>query len=142
MEGHRLWVEHKHDWSHGFFLLLPQAAALPGSDAGSDIVEPASGFVIKNHQITYSMHAQCRLWGTLLKRGVLFVQWRRTRIPIKGRDRDPIMHGRTKSSNTVYKRLTLTQTVRSKPILTVPLMVIGLKVQRLNVLPQFSVFQI
>ena len=38
LEEHPLQVRHKQDWSRGFILLLPQAAALPRSDAGSDVV--------------------------------------------------------------------------------------------------------
>ena len=34
--------------ARGFILLLPQTAALPGSDAGSDVIKPASSFVIQN----------------------------------------------------------------------------------------------
>ena len=41
-EGYPLQVRHKQDWGRGFILLLPQAAALPGSDAGSDVIKPAS----------------------------------------------------------------------------------------------------
>ena len=54
-EGHPLQVRHKQDWSRGFILLLPQTAALPGSDAGSDVIKPVSGFVIQNRQISCSM---------------------------------------------------------------------------------------
>ena len=39
-------------WGQGFILLLPQTAALPGSDAGSDIVQPALSFVLQNCQIS------------------------------------------------------------------------------------------
>ena len=39
----------------GFILLLPQTAALPGSDAGSDVIKPASSFVIQNRQTSCSM---------------------------------------------------------------------------------------
>ena len=39
----------------GFILLLPQTAALPGSDAGSDVIQPASSFVIQNRQTSCSM---------------------------------------------------------------------------------------
>ena len=46
LEKHLLRIRHKQDWGRGFILLLPQAAVLPGSDAGSDSVEPALGFVI------------------------------------------------------------------------------------------------
>ena len=37
-----IWVKHKQDWGRKFILLLPQSAVRPGSDAGSDGVEPAS----------------------------------------------------------------------------------------------------
>ena len=30
-------ARHKQDWGRGFILLLPQTAALPESDAGSDV---------------------------------------------------------------------------------------------------------
>ena len=43
------------DWGRGFILLLPQTAALPGSDAGSDVIKPASSFVIQNRQTSCSM---------------------------------------------------------------------------------------
>ena len=54
-EGHPLQVRHKQDWGRGFILLLPQTAALPGSHAGSDIIKPASSFVIQNCQTSCSM---------------------------------------------------------------------------------------
>ena len=38
LEKYLLQVRHKQDWGRGFILLLPQAAVLPGSDAGSDVV--------------------------------------------------------------------------------------------------------
>ena len=54
-EGYPLQVRHKQDWGQGFILLLPQTAALPGSDAGSDVIKPASSFVIQNRQTACSM---------------------------------------------------------------------------------------
>ena len=54
-EGHPLQVRHKEDWGRGFILLLPQTAALPESDAGSDVIKPASSFVIQNRQTACSM---------------------------------------------------------------------------------------
>ena len=48
IKGHSLLFRHRQNWVRGFILLLPQAALLPGSDAGSDGVEQASGFVNKN----------------------------------------------------------------------------------------------
>ena len=54
-EGHPLQARHKQDWGRVFILLLPQTAALPGSDAGSDVIKPASSFVIQNRQTSCSM---------------------------------------------------------------------------------------
>ena len=60
-EGHPLQARHKQNWGRGFILLLPQTAALPGSDAGSDIIKPASSFVIQNRQTACSMW--CPMYG-------------------------------------------------------------------------------
>ena len=60
-EGHPLQARHKQNWGRGFILLLPQTAALPGSDAGSDVVKPASSFVIQNRQTACSMW--CPMYG-------------------------------------------------------------------------------
>ena len=46
LERYPLQVRQKQDWGRGFILLLPQAAIPPGSDAGSDVIKPASSFVI------------------------------------------------------------------------------------------------
>ena len=54
-EGHPLQARHKQDWDRGFILLLSQTAVLPGSDAGSDAIKPASSFVIQNRQTSCSM---------------------------------------------------------------------------------------
>ena len=54
-EGYPLQARHKQDWGRGFILLLPQTAALPGSDAGSDVIKSASSFVIQNRQTSCSM---------------------------------------------------------------------------------------
>ena len=60
-EGHPLQARHKQDWGRGFILLLPQTAALPGSDAGSDVIKPASSFVIQNRQTACFMW--CPMYG-------------------------------------------------------------------------------
>ena len=54
-EEYPLQVRNKQYWGRGFILLLPQTAVLPGSDAGSDVIKPASSFVIQNRQTSYSM---------------------------------------------------------------------------------------
>ena len=41
-----LWVNHKQEWGRWFIPLLPSAAVFLGSNAGSDGIELASGFVI------------------------------------------------------------------------------------------------
>ena len=55
LEGHLLQVRRKQDWGRGFIFFQPHAAILPASDAGSDVVKPASSFVIQNHQTSCSM---------------------------------------------------------------------------------------
>ena len=55
-EGYPLQARHKQNWGRGFILLLPQTAALPGSDAGSGVINPASSFVIQNRQTS------CSIW--------------------------------------------------------------------------------
>ena len=46
-----------------FFLLQPQAAALPGSDAGIDAVESLSGLVIQNREALCSIWCPCAPYG-------------------------------------------------------------------------------
>ena len=52
-----------------FILLLPQTAVLPGSDAGSNGVEPAWGFVIQNCQIS------CSTWFLMYRMGSAIKTW-------------------------------------------------------------------
>ena len=56
---------YKQDWSPGFIFLLPQAAVLLESNAGSYGAESASGFIMQNHQTLCSMHAH--VWSTLFR---------------------------------------------------------------------------
>ena len=60
-EGHPLQARHKQNWGQGFIFLLPQTAALPGSDTGSDVIKPASSFAIQNHQTACFMW--CLMYG-------------------------------------------------------------------------------
>ena len=83
-EGHPLQARHKQDWGRGFILLLPQTAVLPGSDAGSDVIKPASSFVIQNRVL----HVVPDVWGTLLVHGLRFALRLHTRNSVK--ERDPI----------------------------------------------------
>ena len=57
LEKYPLQVRQKQDWGRGFIFLQPQILPiLLGSEAGSDILKPASGFVIQNRQ------ASCSMW--------------------------------------------------------------------------------
>ena len=58
-EGYPLQVRHKQNWGRGFILLLPQTAALPGSDAGSGVIKPASSFVSKTVRPRAPCGARC-----------------------------------------------------------------------------------
>ena len=65
-----LQVRHKQDWSRAFILLLPQAAVLPGSDAGSDVVKPPSVSSFKTVRPRAPCGARClghvvRTWSTV-----------------------------------------------------------------------------
>ena len=85
LERYPLQVRHKQD--RGLILLLPQAAVglQLGSDAGSDVVKTASSFVIQKPS-DLVLHVVPDVWGTLLERGLRFVQRRRTRNSAKKRD--------------------------------------------------------
>ena len=50
MKGHPLQVKDEQNWASEFILSLSKVAVLPGSDVGSDGVEPTSSFVNKNPQ--------------------------------------------------------------------------------------------
>ena len=83
LEGYALQVRHKKDCGRGFILLLHQAAVLPESDAGSNVIKlrhpKSSDFVL---------HLVTNVWGTLLGHGLRFAQRSRTRNSVK--ERDPI----------------------------------------------------
>ena len=84
LKGHLIQVRHKKEWGRDFILLLPQIAVLPGSDPGSD--------VLSHHRVSLSktviprVHFVSNVWGTLVGRGLRFVQWRRTCDSVKEQD--------------------------------------------------------
>ena len=63
LKRYPLQVRHKQDWGRGFILLLPQTAALPGADAGSDVIKPASSFELILAQEIYSIKNQLLNFG-------------------------------------------------------------------------------
>ena len=77
-------VRHKQDWGQGFILLLPQAAVLPRSDAGSNVVKPALSFYHPKLS-DFVLHEVPDLWGMLLECDLWFVQYHRTHNSVKER---------------------------------------------------------
>ena len=59
LEEYTLQVRHKQDWGRGFIILTTQVAVWPRSNASSDGIVPALGFVIWNHQTSCSYGGQC-----------------------------------------------------------------------------------
>ena len=125
--SHRLWIKRKQAWGQKFLLLLPQAVVLPGSDAVTAMVLSQYQVSPRTIKARTPCHAQCRLWDTLLRRGLRFVQWRRTRNPIK--ERDPVVYGRVNCKRPICWRLTLIKALQSKPISIGLLLLMGMKAQ-------------
>ena len=65
-------------------LLLPQAVVLPGSDAGSGGVKPASSFAFKTVRPCVPSGARCM--GHAIWTCSAVCEWRRTRKLVKERD--------------------------------------------------------
>ena len=128
-EGYPLQVRHKQDWGRGFILLLPQTAALPGSDAGNDVIKPASSFVIQNRQTACSMwcpmyRARCT-WSAVCSEAPhsQFGEGARPHLCMDEWNRP----------TPVRRRLSLTQAARGKPITTGLALVSGTKLTVLRV---------
>ena len=108
MEGRRFWVKHKLVCGQRFILVLPQAAALPRQMLAAMMLSQHSVSSSRNIRPRTPCHTQCRLGGTLLRRGLRFVQWRRTGNPVK--KQDPIAHKRMDSPNTSLQAIDLNPT--------------------------------
>ena len=145
MEGHQLWIKHKQGCGQSFILVLPQAAALPG--------KILAAIVLSQHRVSSSRtirpctacYAQCRLWGTLLRRGLRFVQCRCTRNPVK--ERDSIVHGRMESHNTSLYAIDLYPScLKQAHSNRIPIgwlmLVISIKALNLDVFSYYSVFHL
>ena len=112
-----LQVRHKQDCGRGFILLLPQTAVLPESDAGSDVIKPASSFVIQNRQTS------CSIWCSMYCMGHAVRTWSAvcSEAPHSQFGEGARPHSCTDEWNRptpVRRRLSLTQTDRGKPIPT------------------------
>ena len=139
LKRYPLQVRHKQYWGQGFILLLPQAAVLPESDAGSDVIKPALGFVIQNHQTSCSMCAQCirhavRTWSAVCSEAPhsQFGEGARPHLCIY----------KWNCPTPVCRRLSLTQAAWGKPIPTGLALVPGTKAQSLEAFSQYSIFHL
>ena len=77
LEEYSLRARHKQDRAK-IYPLIPQAAVLPGSDAGSDGVESASDFVIQNRRTSYlAPHSEPtnRFSSVMHEDNFLIVRW-------------------------------------------------------------------
>ena len=133
-EGYPLQVRHKQDWNRGFILLLPQTVALPESDAGSDVIKPASSFVIQNRQTSYSIGHALRTWSAVCSEAPhsQFGEGARPHLCMDEWNRP----------TPVRRRLSLTQAARGKPIPTGLAPVSGTKPRSLEAFSQYSVFHL
>ena len=130
-----LQVRHKQDWVHGFIFLLPQAAVLPGSDAGSDVVKPASSFVLQTVRPRAPCGAICirhavRTWSAVCSEAphLQFGEGARPHLCMDEWNH-PI---------PVPRRLSLTQASRGKPIPTGLILFPGTKTRSLEAFSQYS----
>ena len=138
LKRYPLQVRHKQDWSRGFILLLPQTAVLPGSDAGSGVIKPASSFVIQNRQTSCSMWCtwSCAVstWSAVCSEAPhsQFGEGARPHLCMDEWNR----------SAPVRRRLSLTHAARDKPISTGLVPVPGTKARSLEAFLQYSVFHL
>ena len=138
-EGYPLQARHKQDWGRGFILLLPQTAALPGSNAGSDVIKPASSFVIQNRQTSCSMWCPCighavSTWSAVCSE---------TPHSQFGEGASPhLCMDEWNRPTPVRRRLILTQAARGKPIPTGLAPVSGTKARSLEAFSQYSAFHL
>ena len=133
-EGYPLQVRHKQDWGRGFILLLPQTVALPGSDAGSDVIKPS-----KTVRPRAPCGARCighavRTWSAVCSEAPhsQFSEGARPHLCMDEWNRP----------TPVHRRLSLTQAALSKPIPTGLAPVLGTKARSLEAFSQYSVFHL
>ena len=136
-EGYPLRARHKQDWGRGFILLLPQTAALPESDAGSDVIKPALSFVIQNHQTS------CSMWCSMYRHTIGTWSTVCSEAPHSqfGEGARPhLCMDEWNRPTPVRRQLSLTQAARGKPIPTGLAPVPGTKARSLEAFLQYSIF--
>ena len=138
-EGHPLQARHKQDWGRGFILLLPQTAALPGSDAGSDD--------IKQHRVSSSKTVRPRAPCGARCIGHAVSTWSAvcSEAPHSqfGEEARPhLCMDEWNRPTPVCRRLSLTQAARGKPIPTGLAPVSGTRARSLEAPSQYSAFHL
>ena len=136
-EGYSLQVRHKQDWGRRFILLLPQTAALLESDAGSDVIKPASSFVIKTVRPRAPCDARCighavSTWSAVCSEA--------SHSQFGEGARPYLCMDEWNRPTPARRRLSLTQAARGKPIPTGLAPVPGTKTRSLEAFSQYSVF--
>ena len=118
------------DWGRGLIFLLPQAAALPGSDAGNESAKPASDLVIQNRQISCSVW--CPMYGARFK-NVVYGLLRNNPLAIRSRSQTLFGHEQMESSNTSPQTIELNKSYLRKLIPRGLVPVMRMKVWSLDV---------
>ena len=138
-EGYPLQVRHKQDWGRGFILLLRQTAALPESDAGSDVLSQYRVSSSKTVRRRAPCGARCighavSTWSEVCSEAPhsQFGEGARPHLCMDEWNRP----------TPVRRRLNLTQAVRGKPIPTGLAPVSGTKARSLETFSQYSVFHL
>ena len=138
-EGHPLQARHKQDWGRGFILLLSQTAALPGSDAGSDL--------LSQHRVSSSKTVRPRAPCGDRCMGHAVSTWSAvcSEAPHSqfGEGARPhLCMDEWNRPTPVRRRLSLTQAARGNPIPTGLTLVPGTKARSLEALSQYSAFHL
>ena len=109
------------------------------SNAGSDVVKPASSFVIQNLQTSFSMW--CPMYGARYW-NVVCGLFRGAALPIGQGARPHLCTDEWNCPTPVLKRLSLTQAARDKLIPTGLPPVLGTKTRSLKKFSQYSAFHL
>ena len=138
-EGYPIQARHKQDWGRGFIFLLPENAALPGSDAGSDVIKPASSFVIQNCQSRASCGDRC-IGHTVSKWSAVCSEAPHSQFGEGARPH--LCMDEWNRPTPVRRRLSSTQAARGKPIPRGLAPVSGTKARSLEAFSQYCVFHL
>ena len=135
LKGHSFQVRYKQDWGQGFILLLPEAAVLLRSDAGKDVVKPASSSSYKTVRPRAPCGARCmghaiRMWSAVCS-AVPHSQFGEGARPHLCMDE-------WNRPTPVRRRLSVTQVVRGNLTPIGLALVLGIKTRSLDLFSQYS----